>query len=137
MVPVDFASASLVSLASRPESVGRTFHLGHPQPITWRDLVTALEAFGYPLQRLPYESWSAAVRQYATHRQGGRALLSVAGLSLPELREALIAQYDCAATLDALAGTPIRPPAIDAALLRAGFDYMVRAGLVHAPQDRR
>jgi thioester reductase-like protein len=137
MVPVDFASAALVSLAGRPDSLGRTFHLGHPQPITWRELVAALETFGYTLRRLPYEAWAAAVRQYATHRQGGKALLSVGGLTLPELREALIAQYDCRATLDALAGTAIQPPAIDRSLLRAGFAHLVRSGLLHAPKESR
>jgi amino acid adenylation domain-containing protein/thioester reductase-like protein len=133
MVPVDFASAALVSLAGRPESLGKTFHLGHPRPITWRRLVAALASFGYPLRVLPYESWTAALRQYATHRQAGRALLSAAGLSLPELREALGAHYDCGATLDALA---MEPPAIDDALLRAGFAHLVRTGLVDAPEDR-
>ena len=64
------------------------------------------------------------------------ALLSVGGLSLPELREALIAQHDCRATLDALAGTPSPPARIGPALLRTGFAYLVRTGL-DAPQERR
>jgi thioester reductase-like protein len=134
MVPVDFASAALVQLSSRPESLGQTFHLGHPQPIAWRDLVAALESFGYPLRRLPFEAWTAAVHHYATHRQDGRAVLSVGGLSLAELRESLIAQYDCRATLDTLG---VQPPAIDPALLRAGFAYLVKAGLLHAPEGTR
>jgi len=137
MVPVDFASAALVSLANRPGSIGKTFHLGHPKPIAWHDLVTALESFGYRMRRLPYEGWTAAVRQYATHRQAGRALLSVAGLSLPELREALVAQYDCRATLDALADSPVRPPAIDTSLLRVGFAHLVRTGLMHPPREAK
>ena len=132
MVPVDFASAALVSLSRRPESLGKTFHLGHPRPIAWHDLVTALESFGYRMRRLPYEAWAAAVRQYANHRQAGRALLSVGGLTLPELREALVAQYDCRATLDALANTP---PAIDSSVLGAGFSYLVRTGHLHSPQE--
>ena len=130
-------SAALVSLARRPDSLGRTFHLGHPKPITWGELVTALEAFGYALRHLPYEAWAAAVRQYATHRHGGKALLSVGALSLRELHEALVAQYDCRATIDALAGTGIQPPAIDRAVLRAGFAHLVRGGLLHAPREPR
>ena len=137
MVPVDFASAALVTLARRPESLGRTFHLGHPRPIAWRDLVTALASFGYPLRRVPHDAWTAAVRHHATHRQDGRAVLSVGGLSLPELCESLSAQYECRATFEALAGTGVDPPAIGPALLRAGFEYLVKAGLLHAPPAAR
>ncbi|HEV7558696.1 MAG TPA: SDR family oxidoreductase, partial [Kofleriaceae bacterium] len=137
MVPVDFASAALVRLSLRPESLGKTFHLGHPRPIPWHDLVSALTSFGYPLRQLPYEAWTAAVRHYATHRQDGRAALSVGGLSLAELRESLIAQYDCSATLEALAVAGVQPPAIGPSVLRAGFRYLMKSGLLHAPQETR
>ena len=137
MVPVDFASAALVNLSSDPASLGKTFHLGHPQPIEWHELVAALESFGYRMRQLPYEGWTAAVRQYATHRRAGRALLSVGGLSLRELSDALAASYDCRATLQALSGSSIHTPAIDSRLLRAGLSYLVRTGLLHPPHERR
>lgn len=134
MVPVDFASAALVRL-SMCDVAGQTFDLGHAQPIRWDRLVAALIAFGYPLRRLPYDSWSAAVKQAARHRQGHRARL-VGELSRDELTRALAADYDCTATLAAIADAGGAPaPAIEDELLRAGFAFLVQAGLLHAPPE--
>jgi myxalamid-type nonribosomal peptide synthetase MxaA len=136
MVPVDFASAALVELSRRPASLGKVFHLGHPRPIPWTDLVDALCAFGYPLRRLPYDSWRQALHQYAVHHHGGGALLAVAALGFEELCGALAGRYDCRATLDALIGSRVAVPAIDEGHLAAGFAYLVRCGQLPPPQRR-
>jgi myxalamid-type nonribosomal peptide synthetase MxaA len=134
MVPVDFASAALVRLSLRPDSAGRVFHLGHPQPIEWRQLVAALTSFGYPLRRLSVEAWSVAAKQLATRRKGSRLRL-LTECDRDQLREALAAGYDCSATLAALAAAGgARPPAIDEPLLRAGFGFLVRTGLLPRPK---
>ena len=134
MVPVDFASAALVRLSLR-DVAGQTFDLGHPRPIRWDRLIAALGALGYPLRRLPYDSWTAAVKQAARHRRGHRARL-VGELSREELCRALAADYDCSATLAAIGAAGGEPaPAITDELLHAGFAFLVHAGLLHAPPE--
>jgi amino acid adenylation domain-containing protein/thioester reductase-like protein len=134
MVPVDFASASLVHLARRPESIGGTFHIGHPRPIAWRDLVDRLSAFGCPLRVLPFEVWTRAVKRLALGHRGGKALLFVASLSKSDFEEALGARYDCTATIARLQGSAVVPPPIDERLLDASFAYLARTGRLPTPK---
>jgi thioester reductase-like protein len=133
MVPVDFASSALVRLSAGPDRAGQVFHLGHPQPISWRQLMAALGSFGYPLRAVPFDAWIAATRQRAAHRQGSRVRL-VSRYGKDQLVNALAAGYDCSATLTELvAAGGGQPPVLDEPLLHAGFRYLVRAGLLPRP----
>ena len=137
MVPVDFASAALVELSRRPASLGKVFHLGHPRPMPWSELVAALGAFGYPLRQLRHGAWREALQRFAIHHHAGKALLAVAALGVDELRGALAGRYDCGATLDALAGSRVAVPSVDEGHVQAGLTYLVRSGLLPPPRPQR
>ncbi|ATE55857.1 polyketide synthase [Actinosynnema pretiosum] len=62
LVPVDYASAAITHLATRPEAAGRTFHVSNPAPITYRDMIGHLRSLGHELEELPPAEWSARVR---------------------------------------------------------------------------
>ncbi|MCA9697699.1 MAG: amino acid adenylation domain-containing protein, partial [Myxococcales bacterium] len=65
-VPVDYVSRLLISIAAQPENLGHAFHLVPPDPATSVDLndfLHGLEAVGYPLTRLPYDTWVQRLRE--------------------------------------------------------------------------
>jgi thioester reductase-like protein len=59
MVPVDYVARAIVRLSLREGSLGKRFHLANPHPASVNDMVAWIEAFGYPLERVPYDEWRA------------------------------------------------------------------------------
>ncbi|RKR91092.1 amino acid adenylation domain-containing protein/thioester reductase-like protein [Micromonospora pisi] len=56
-VPVDVVSELIVTLSR--DDVPRTYHLTHPNPITYREFVDAIRDAGYRLDVLPLHVWDA------------------------------------------------------------------------------
>ena len=57
LTPVDYVSQNIVALSMHDESNDRTFHLNHPQPISWNQIVEFVRGAGYSLQPLTLEQW--------------------------------------------------------------------------------
>uniref|UniRef100_UPI0012FAF3A2 thioester reductase domain-containing protein n=1 Tax=Nocardia asiatica TaxID=209252 RepID=UPI0012FAF3A2 len=58
LVPVDYAAALIVAAAST-EPASRTFHLTHPDPITYTELIELVRAHGYPVRTVALHEWDA------------------------------------------------------------------------------
>lgn len=131
--PVDFVGQAIVRLASRPDSVGRTFHLVNPNEILWNDLCGWLREAGYPIRLLPYAEW-VPILQEAVKASRSRTLVSFS----PFFTEAMLAQvrlprFDCQQVVAGLAGSGLACPPIDAALLTTLFGYLVGHGHLEPP----
>lgn len=61
MTPVDFAVRGIVALVKSPESLGKTYHLIHPQRTPVAQVLTRFEQEGYRVEVLPYDKWLKAV----------------------------------------------------------------------------
>ncbi|MDQ5822355.1 MAG: thioester reductase domain-containing protein, partial [Actinomycetota bacterium] len=60
LVPVDVVAQSIVALSQAKNGPG-TFHLAHPEPIGYGQLVQAIRDAGYPLEIVPLHVWEAAL----------------------------------------------------------------------------
>lgn len=61
LVPVDYVSAAVGALAWKGEHAGQVFHLNHPQPVLWSDL---LAGFSDQSPRpVPLEDWLRALSE--------------------------------------------------------------------------
>ena len=56
-LPVDYVSKAIVYLSQQPTSMGKAFHLIHPEPASSNLLFDACHAAGYSIQRVSYETW--------------------------------------------------------------------------------
>jgi thioester reductase-like protein len=131
--PIDFVSQAIVHLSTRADSVGRTFHLVHPQGVRWNDMTDWLRDAGYPLRQLPYNEWVEALQQEV---KGSRSKTLVA--FSPFFTEAMLAQvrlprFDCRNTLAGLACSAYACPPTDEALLTTYFAWLVGNGHLEAP----
>ncbi|WP_214324784.1 non-ribosomal peptide synthetase/type I polyketide synthase [Nonomuraea sediminis] len=61
-VPVDVISRTIVELA-QSNSPERTYHLTHPNPITYLEFVAAIRDAGYALEVVPLHAWEATLDQ--------------------------------------------------------------------------
>ncbi|WP_327097049.1 amino acid adenylation domain-containing protein [Nocardia vinacea] len=61
LTPVDYASHLIVDL-SRTGRTHSTFHLTHPDPISYAEFIEAVRANGYRIQTVALHEWDAIVR---------------------------------------------------------------------------
>lgn len=68
-VPVDYVSRSIVHLAFRADSWGKSFHLFNAAPIGWEKLMNALKTAQYPLEGVPPAEWFDRLRQQVIQKK--------------------------------------------------------------------
>lgn len=136
LTPVDFLSQAIAYLSLRKENWGRVFHYPNPQPMPWRDLVSWLNAAGYPVRFEPYEQWLKRFMELAGQEPSRYALAAFLPMWIeqPINPQALGQQrYGGAATQAALRDAPFACPPVDEHLLTAYFDYFTRSGFLPTP----
>ncbi|NEQ19418.1 MAG: hypothetical protein F6K28_06755 [Microcoleus sp. SIO2G3] len=140
MSPVDYVSKAIVYLSRQKESIGKAFHLQHPEPVSLKMLVEWMRSFGFPIQMLPYDEWQALLMKNATSVENPLYTLrpflferwSQEGLTIPDLYlQARRPIISCQETLDALAGSSIVCPPIDSKLFITYSSYLIETGFLN------
>jgi thioester reductase-like protein len=138
LVPVDYVSQAIVRLSLQEGSLGKCFHLANSHTVKVDDLVSWIEAFGYPLKRIPYDRWRTellnpvkGLREDAMYSV--IPLLSMsAAIEGPKMVQA-IPNFDRHNTTAALASTGISSPPVDAGTFEKYLVYLVRSGFLASP----
>lgn len=137
MSPVDYVSKAIVYLSRKKESLGKAFHLQHPQPVALKTLVDWMRSFGFPIQVIPYDQWQAQLinnvssvdNSLYTLRPFLLARWSKEQLTIPDLYlQAQRPIISCQDTLLSLAGSSIVCPPIDARLFMTYSSYLIESG---------
>lgn len=130
LAPVDYVAAATVALSRQASSIGRTFHLVNPVDLTWAEAVGIIRKVGYQVDLVPYSQWKQALlSDTVTLRSNALFTLS------PLLSEALIEnahlpRFETHRTLDALRGSGIQCPPMDAELLECYLRHFAAVGFV-------
>lgn len=137
MVPVDYVTGAIVTLGSRAETAGRTFHLYNEQNQRFADFVGHLRSFGYPLRELDWDSWRDLVQ--SDRENAILPLLDTFEEVMAGAGRATYPPMDVTETEYALASSGIVCPTIDRELFRRYVGFFVRAGYFPArdSQDHR
>jgi thioester reductase-like protein len=61
MLPVDFSAQVIVAGLQNPSSLGKAFHIRHPEPLVIAEVVEVLRAKGYAMDIVPYAKWQQRV----------------------------------------------------------------------------
>jgi thioester reductase-like protein len=133
LVPVDYVSRALVTLALTAERPAPSYHLVSRRATPWSDIVQWIRALGYPLVELPYAQWRRVVLERA--HETGNALVPLLPLfSAHDTSDwLLLPPYDDALARRDLADTGISCPPIDAALFRRYIERFVVSGYLPRP----
>jgi thioester reductase-like protein len=139
MSPVDYVSKSVVYLSRQETSVGKAFHLQHPQPASLKSLVDWVRSFGFSLKMIPYEEWQAELINNVTSQDNPLYTLrpfllerwSDEQITIPDLYlQARRPIISCEETLEALKESSIVCPPIDSQLLMTYTSYLVQTGFL-------
>jgi thioester reductase-like protein len=142
MIPVDYASRSIVHLSKQMGTFGQCFHVVNPVAVPWNYLLHEIRMAGYPLQSIAPEDWKSLLIDWPSNWEN--ALLPMRGLFVEITPESgmtyldaflLTANaFDCQRMLTALEGSGIDCPTVDARLMRTYFNAFQRSGFLPASQ---
>jgi amino acid adenylation domain-containing protein/thioester reductase-like protein len=137
IVPVDFVSKAIVTLAGRPESWGRAFHINNPQPASYRDTLRWLSELGLPLQVIPFDRWRAKMIGLAMAAGGENWNPFLPILEETTADQVFMPAIDCQNTLAGLAaiaddngGDLLTCPGVDPRLLATYLNNFQRRDLL-------
>ncbi|AFZ30068.1 thioester reductase domain protein [Gloeocapsa sp. PCC 7428] len=139
MSPVDYVSQAIVYLSQQKESIGKAFHLQHPQPIHIREFFEWVKSLNHSIQPMPYEQWQAEVLNSVCSVDNPLYTLrpfllekwSDEQLTIPELyMQARRPQISCEQTVEALAHSDISCPSIDAQLFGKYLSNLIDNGFL-------
>jgi len=139
MSPVDYVSKAIVHLSRQKESLGKSFHLQHPQPASFKKLIDWMRSFGFPLELVPYDQWQAMLVNNVSSVENPLYTLrpfllerwSKEQLTIPDLYlQARRPIISCQDTLNALAGSSIVCPPIDSQLFMTYSAYLIESGFL-------
>ena len=136
MMPVDFVSRALCSLASDPEVGHRVFHLADPDPLPARALFDRFGRLGYPVRRIGWSDWVELWRERRA-RETGVAPADVLRGGMPsedDLRAVPV--LDDPVTRPHLHRHGVWRPRIDTSLLAAYTRHFHAEGWLHRPPAR-
>ncbi|MEC4814023.1 MAG: thioester reductase domain-containing protein [Scytonema sp. PMC 1069.18] len=140
MSPVDYVSQAVVYLSKQQESLGKAFHLQHPQPVSFTMLVDWMRSFGFPIQLIPYDEWQAQLMKTVTSINNPLYKLrpfllerwSQEGLTIPDLYlQAKRPIISCEDTLKALSGSSIICPPINSQMFMTYSAYLIESGFLN------
>lgn len=140
MSPVDYVSKAIVYLSMQPSSIGKAFHLQHPQPAPLSTLINWVKSFGYPVEAIPYEQWQTELINNVSSVENPLYTLrpfllerwSEEQLTIPDLYlQAKRPHISCQETLNALAGSSIVCPPITSELFMTYTAYLIQTGFLN------
>lgn len=129
--PVDYVSKSIIYLSRQRETLGKSFHLNNPQPISWKELTDFIRSLGYPLTYISYQDWQSQLSNRAISQLNPLyPLLPFFLKNSSQHQQAREPKITCQATQTALKEGSIICPPVDTKLLNTYFDYFIRSGFL-------
>ncbi|NRB05989.1 MAG: thioester reductase domain-containing protein [Richelia sp.] len=137
--PVDYVSKAIVYLSQQEDSIGKAFHLQHPQPEPLSHLVDWIGSVGFPVEKIPYEEWQARLINNLSSADNPLYTLrpfllerwSDEQITIPDLYlQSRRPKISCEETLNALAGSGIVCPPLDSQLLMTYSAFLIQNGFL-------
>ncbi|NJC22169.1 thioester reductase-like protein [Arthrobacter pigmenti] len=128
--PIDHIARAYVRLALDPDFEGSTSHLVGEAIMPWSDFFAHVERYGYPVTRLPFEEWRAAV---TNRRSGTLALLGLAPFLTRTIDDVHLADFCAPLTRAALGADGPWCPVLDQQLVHTFLDGFVAGRFINPP----
>jgi myxalamid-type nonribosomal peptide synthetase MxaA len=134
--PVDYVARALVYLMTRPDSLGRVFHLCNPDAMNADQAYAWFRERGYRFDVVPFDEWRRKILEDPALEDN--ALYPFAPL-LEEFGDhsMQLPHWRTERTLRALEGSGIRCAPLDADLLATYADHFLGTGFMPTPEQLR
>jgi amino acid adenylation domain-containing protein/thioester reductase-like protein len=133
IVPVDYVSQAIVHLSKQEESLGKTFHLVHPQTLHSNTLIDHIRSSGYAIEQNSYEQWREKLLN-VTQNSLEHPLYSLVPFfparQAQKDSNSEVLQFDNQNVINGLVGTSIICPPVDNQLLSVYFSHLIKQGFL-------
>ncbi|MEV4506886.1 amino acid adenylation domain-containing protein [Streptomyces klenkii] len=143
-VPVDHLAEAVVHIATQRPATGRVHHVTNPRPATLAGVLDRMRAAGFALRTLPYGQWVGELVRHVARNptsptapfvslcvdRSNKADISVKEMYLNGVFPALGRRN----AEEALAGSGLECPPVDAALLDRYLEYFFTSGYIARPE---
>jgi thioester reductase-like protein len=140
LVPIDYVVRAITYLSRQKISIGKTFHLTNPNPLSLSSMYNFIDSLGYSLKRIPYKEWLQEVLEILETNQSNPLAFFIPLLQSKVVQQLDHQKYgllmDCNNVLEGLAGSSIDCPKTNSELLLPYFSYLIRAGFLPPPDAR-
>ena len=139
LLPVDYVSKAMVYLSLRPESLGKAFHLIHPDSASSNLLFEACQGAGYPIQRVAYGTWFEKLMHIAQGDQQHALYPLVALFSSRQTGQSdsvnptLDVPFDTEQTYTGLKEAPFERPPLNRQLFDTYLEAMIKTCSLSQP----
>ncbi|MEU5191188.1 amino acid adenylation domain-containing protein [Streptomyces klenkii] len=143
-VPVDHLAEAVVHIATQRPATGRVYHVTNPRPATLAGVLDRMRAAGFALRTLPYGQWVGELVRHVARNptsptapfvslcvdRSNKADISVKEMYLNGVFPVLGRRN----AEEALAGSGLECPPVDAALLDRYLEYFFTSGYIARPE---
>ncbi|MFI9228343.1 amino acid adenylation domain-containing protein [Streptomyces rimosus] len=143
-VPVDHLAESVVHIATHRLADGRVYHLTNPRPAMLSDVLDRMRAAGFSLRVMPYDQWvGELVRHVAENPTSATAPFVSLCVDRSRNADMSVKEMYLAGTFpvlgrrnaeEALAGSGLHCPPVDATLLDRYLEYFFTSGYLTRPE---
>lgn len=130
---VDFCADTIALIGGQQDSVGHNYHLVHHEAFKWSDMFDWIVEFGFPLDAVPYEEWTAALSALGESGKSNAMYALLPLLNEANGAAAVMPTFDCSNVTGRIVGR-IECPRTDQALMDIFLAYFVRCGFLEAPE---
>lgn len=122
--PIDYASRSIIQFVFRHDVIGRLFHICHPNPILYSDMIGMIRQYGYEIETLPFDAYTDWLLGSGTARNSEGIQLAMAQLEGDGAKDSDY-RYGCVETSAALQGTNVVCAPVSLEFIRTMLQYAV------------
>ena len=127
LITVDYTAQSLVKLS---ELTSNIFHLLNPKNIDWQDFFTAIQALGYPLEKVSHNQWQVTIQHYVSENKDHKLNRTLRFLlNASNTMRQVKPKFDMNHSLTALANCP----EVSQELITTWLQYLQNCGQIPPP----
>jgi amino acid adenylation domain-containing protein/thioester reductase-like protein len=136
MVPVDYVAKAMAAIATRPDALGRVFHLVNPCPLRFPDLLAGFELAGYPTDAAEMTQWygELVARSASSDEDWTVAIALLSEWTQHATTGMRDPRFDSHRTQEFL-GDAARCPAVDPSVLAQYLRHLADTGFLRHPAD--
>jgi FkbH-like protein/thioester reductase-like protein len=135
MVPIDFVAKGLIHICQKQESLGKIYHMNHPQALTVMEIINWIRNYGYPLRAIPWDIWKQELLRSGARLRDNALYPFLDFIRALQDHQTYMPEMDMKNFLTGIPKNSLTCPT-HTELLKKYFDYFVKVQYLEPPTNK-